>query len=100
MRVCLSYFSLFLVALALMLLGADMIASLEMRGTVVTRSVGTLWDLLDPNSHKALMQWAASRLPGFCTTAINGLLSVYGWAVPGVLGVVLAFLFGRKKEEV
>jgi hypothetical protein len=100
MRAFMLFISLILVVVALMLLGADLVTSLEMRGTIVVRSIATVWDLLDKGGPDALRQWSTNTLPAFATTAINWVLGIYSWLVPGVLGVTLAFVFGRKQADV
>jgi hypothetical protein len=99
MRRFMGFVSLVLVVIALMLLGADMISSLEMRGHIVTRSVASIWDIFDKGGPDAFRVWATSRLPSVLAVAVNGLLGIYGWAIPGVIGVGLAFAFGHKREE-
>ncbi len=90
-------FSLFLVVIALMLLGADAVTSLEHQGQITVRSFDTLWGLFDAGSLAAFKAWAERVLPGFLSGAIESVLAIPAWTI-GVIGVVLAFVFGRKHE--
>jgi hypothetical protein len=90
--------SLVLVVVALMLLGADLVTSLEMRGTIVVRTVATIWNLLDADSLAAFKQWSGT-LPSFLQAVVDWLLGIYSWAIPGVLGVALAFACGHEHGE-
>jgi len=98
MRAVLGLISLILVVFALMLLGADMISSLEMRGQIVTRSVAAVWEAFDKGGPEHFRLWCGAHLPYFLQSAVNWLLGIYGWAVPAVIGVPLAFFVSRKRE--
>jgi hypothetical protein len=91
-------FSLFLVVIALMLLGADAVTSLEHQGQISVRSFETIWALFDTGSLTAFKGWAAHALPGFLVGFLNALLAIPAWSI-GVIGVILAFIFGRSKPE-
>jgi len=90
-------FSLLLVVLALMLLGADAISSLEHPGRMTVRSFEAIWGLFDAANVQAFKAWADQTLPGFLAGFVYGLLAIPAWSI-GVIGVVLAFIFGRKHE--
>jgi hypothetical protein len=90
-------FSLFLVVIALMLLGADAVTSLEHQGQITVRSFDTLWGLFDSGSLAHFKGWCEATLPGFLAGIIESALAIPAWAI-GVLGVILAFIFGRKHE--
>lgn len=90
-------FSLFLVVIALMLLGADAVTSLEHQGQITVRSFDTLWGLFDAASLAAFKGWAEHTLPGFLAGTIESALAIPAWTI-GIIGVVLAFVFGRKHE--
>lgn len=90
-------FSLFLVVVALMLLGADAVTSLEHQGQITVRSFDTLWGLFDASGLAAFKSWADRALPGFLSGTLESLLAIPAWTI-GVIGVVLAFVFGRKHE--
>ncbi|WP_291709442.1 hypothetical protein [Bradyrhizobium sp.] len=79
-----------------MLLGADLISTLERGGGVVIRSLDHDWTALHRDSIEAFKAWLEHRAPGPVTHGIESFLATPGWAVFGVLGVVLAFLFGRR----
>ena len=96
------FLSLVVVVVALMLLGADLVTSLEnleKGGHIAVRSLGTIWGLLDQGGLDAFRHWAASSMPGFLVAAIDWLLAVYGWFFVGIIGMVMAFFFGRSKSE-
>ncbi|MDE2494952.1 MAG: hypothetical protein KGL97_13715 [Alphaproteobacteria bacterium] len=90
--------SLVLVVVALMLLGADAVSSLEHHGEITVRSLGAVWAMFDKGSLDTFNAWCAGSLPGFLSQGIRSALSLPGWAVTGVLGVILAFIFGRKHD--
>ena len=100
MFVFLRLISLLLIIIGLMLLGADVVSSLEevsKGGTIVIRSIQDVWTLFgDPNHFKA---WCENSLPEFLASAIESMMTWWGWAVTGVIGVVMAFLFGRRHAE-
>jgi len=91
-------FSLFLVVIALMLLGADAITSLEHQGQQITvRSIETLWGLFNPGSLAAFKGWTAT-LPGWLAGAVYSAITIPAWSI-GVVGVIFAFVFGRKQDS-
>lgn len=91
-------FSLFLVVIALMLLGADAVTSLEHQGQITVRSFDAIWALFNPGALAAFKSWAADKLPGWFAGAITSTLAIPAWSI-GVLGVILAFVFGRKQDD-
>lgn len=91
-------FSLLLVVIALMLLGADAITSLEHPGKITVRSFEMIWSLFNPGALAAFKTWAADTLPGFLSNGIYSVIAIPAWSI-GVIGVILAFIFGRKQEE-
>lgn len=91
-------FSLLLVVIALMLLGADAITSLEHPGKITMRSFETIWSLFNPGALGAFKVWVGATLPPFLANAVYSVLAIWAWLI-GVIGVVLAFIFGRKQEE-
>jgi hypothetical protein len=96
------FLSLVVVVVALMLLGADLVTSLEnleKGGHITVRSLATIWGLLDQGGLDAFRHWASIRLPGFVVAAIDWLLGVYGWFAVGVVGMAMAFFFSRGKHE-
>jgi len=96
------FLSLVVVVIALMLLGADLVTSLEnldKGGHITVRSLATIWGLLDQGSLDAFRHWTSSQLPGFLAATIDWLLGVYSWFAVGVIGMAMAFFFGRSKPE-
>jgi hypothetical protein len=88
--------SLVLICIALMLLGADLITTLEHGGAVVIRSLDHVWTALDSTSIDGFKGWLEHRAPQPVSHGVESFLATPGWAFFGVLGVVLAFLFGRR----
>ena len=95
MAVLMRLISLFLIVAALMLLGADAVSSLERRGELTVRSLGTIWGLFNPAGLNAFKGWVQNHAP-FLAQAVYSSLALPGWAATGVLGVILAFVFGRR----
>jgi hypothetical protein len=95
MTILMRLVSLILIVVALMLLGADAVSSLEKGGEITVRSLGTVWAMLDNNGLNAFKNWVQHYLP-FLAQGIYASLALPGWAVTGVVGVILAFIFGRK----
>ncbi len=87
---------LIFIAAALMVLGADGIQTLE-AGEIKIRSLSELWGLLHPATLEATNAWAAASLPGFLADPVlSSILSFPSWAVFGVIGILIAFLFRRR----
>jgi hypothetical protein len=99
MYVVLRFISIVLIVMALMFLGADFITSLEKGGTLSARSLETVWALFNKSSEAAFTAWLHHAMPGLLGRWVNAFLSLPAWSVPGVLGVVLAMLFGRHIVE-
>jgi hypothetical protein len=95
MAVLMRLASLVLIVAALMLLGADAVTSLEKGGEVTVRSLDTVWSLLDPATLGGFKSWMQNHA-AFAAQAIYSALALPGWSTTGVLGVILAFTFGRK----
>jgi hypothetical protein len=85
--------SLVLIIVALFLLGADMITSLERGGQLMVRSLAQVWAVVNPESLGAVHHWLATHGG---SAWLDSFLALPGWGVTGVLGVLFAFLFGRK----
>jgi len=98
MLVVLRLVALVLVTMGLMLLGADLITTLE-TGKFTTRSIADLWMLLDKAGPAAFYGWADHHLPGFLASGLKALLSLWGWAVTGPVGCLLLLLFGRRTAD-
>lgn len=99
MRVALRFVSLILVLVALVLLGADAITSLDKGGAVTVRSLDQVWTLLGASSIAGFKAWLAHSLPAPVPHWAYSVLALPAWAPSGVLGVVLAFLFGRHAPQ-
>jgi hypothetical protein len=95
MAVAMRLISLVLILLALMLLGADTVSSLEKGGEITVRSLDTVWGVIDANGLTHFKSWVQRDLP-FLAQTVYSSLALPGWAVAGVIGVILAFVFGRK----
>jgi hypothetical protein len=87
--------SLILIVAALMLLGADAVTSLEKGGELTVRPLALVWANFDPDGLDHFKDWVQHHLP-FLAQAAYSALALPGWAVTGVLGVILAFVFSRK----
>ncbi len=99
MSAALRFVSLILIVIALMLLGADMVTSLEKGGAITVRSIEQVWALFSKSSETAFAGWLQHSLPAPVSGWIVKVLSLPGWSLTGVLGVILAFLFGRKVAD-
>ena len=95
MAVFMRLISLILIVTALMLLGADAITSLERGGELTVRSLGTIWSLFDQPHLDGFKSWVQNTLPAMAQ-GVYSFLALPGWAATGVLGVILAFIFGKK----
>lgn len=81
---------LLLITLALMALGSDALRSIE-AGSVQIRSLSELWGLLDQSSLDGFTGWIAAHAPAV-SAPLASCLSYPGWAVLGVIGIVIAGL--------
>ena len=95
MAVLMRLVSLVLIVVALMLLGADAVTSLERGGELTVRSFGAVWAMIDNNGLIHFKNWVQHYLP-FLAQGVYSSLALPGWAITGVIGVILAFIFGRK----
>jgi len=95
MAVLMRLVSLILIVTALMLLGADAVTSLERGGELTVRTLGTVWGLVHPASLNHFKDWVQNHA-AFMAHGVYSFLALPGWAATGVLGVILAFLFGRR----
>jgi hypothetical protein len=87
--------ALTMIATALVLLGADALTSLEKGGEITVRSLGLIWSIIDAGSLAAFKDWAQHRVP-FLAPTIYSALAMPGWGLIGVVGVLIAFIFGRR----
>jgi hypothetical protein len=100
MFVVLRLISLLLVVSALMLLGADVVSSLESGGKIIVRSLDQVWMMFDKPGVEAFHAWLVRHLPVLLAHGIEAIFTLPGWAATGVPGIVLAFLFGRRTVDV
>ena len=99
MATTMRFISLVLIAIGLMLLGADVVTSLE-KGHVVVRSLEQVWTSVGAHSLVAFQAWLEHTLPPPSPGWIESFIAnVYSWAPFGVIGVILAFLFGRRSDD-
>jgi hypothetical protein len=95
MAVLMRLVSLVLIVIALLLLGADAISSLERGGALTVRSADAIWSLLDPASLESFKIWLHDDA-GFAAQPVYSFLAIPGWGLTGVIGVILAFVFGKR----
>lgn len=99
MHTALRLISLGLIALALMLLGADLITSLEKSGEITVRSVEQVWAMFSADGPVWFKAWAERHWPPVAIHALQTVLTLPGWAVTGVPGVILNFVSGRTQVD-
>ena len=99
MQAAMRFLSLILIVLGLMLLGADVIATLEKGGEITVRSLDQVWMMINPPSDIAFRGWIEHAIPQPAAQWIETVMGFWSWAVIGLPGVILAFLFGRRSGE-
>jgi hypothetical protein len=95
MTVFMRLISLILIVAALLFLGADAVSSLERGGELTVRSLNAVWGMIDPASLEACKSWVQNHA-AFMAQGVYSSLALPAWAATGVLGVILAFVFGRR----
>jgi hypothetical protein len=95
MEMVVRFFCLVLLVLALMLLGADVMNSLE-KDAFTVRSLAQVWTMVDKPSFDGFKAWLEHTFPGSVASAIEYCFNVWAWAPPGLLGAGIAFLTGRR----
>jgi hypothetical protein len=98
MRTFFSYLGLILLAIGLIFLGGDMMTTLEHQGDITLHSYSAIWAMFDPGAVAAFTAWMTRALPGFLTSAVQGVLSVPALAT-GFVGVIIAFLAGHQRKQ-
>ena len=98
MRSALRLISLVLISLALMLLGADLVYSLDKGGEITVRSVEQVWGMFSATGVASFKDWALHHWPPAVLHVFDGILTLPGWAVTGVPGVILNFIAGRAPD--
>ena len=86
---------LFLIVLALMLLGADVVSTLEKNGGATIRSLAQIILLFGADPAVGIPQ----RLPPFAASVLLAVLSWPGWAVLAVPGILLAMAGGSSRNK-
>jgi hypothetical protein len=99
MAAVMRFLSLILIVVALGLIGADFITSLERHGLIVVRSVAQVWSLFDGAGPANSVAWVQHTLPYPMTRLYDMLLNTWSWVVVGIPGIVLVFLFDRRRPE-
>ena len=88
-------FSVFLIIVALMLLGADVVSALEHTDAMIPRSLNQILMLFDFDA----AEWLAQNLPLQFAQLCITIVSWPGWALIGVPGVVLGLLTAGRTER-
>ena len=91
--VILRLFALVFIVVALMLLGADVVATLEKGGEITLCSLGSALGLVhgDPTA------WIEMTFPASVAGVFTAVLGFPGWAVTGVLGILCALISFRSE---
>ena len=90
----LRWISLILIVVALMLLGADIVSTLEREDGAVLRSLDGVLALVGASPR----DWIEANLPNLAAWSVVTLMSAPGWMSLGVLGLFLAWLSSRRRE--
>jgi hypothetical protein len=96
MYVTMRVVSLLLIVVAIVLMGGDVITTLEKGGDITVRSGDQIWTILNSHSADVAKAWMEHRLPAALTHGVYVSLALPAWAITGVPGVILAFVFGRR----
>src|SRR4051812_9109844 len=86
---------LMLIVLALMLLGADVVSTLEKSGEIVIRSFEQILLLLGVDA----LPWFERKLGPQFAQGMTVIFSWPGWALLGVPGALLGMLAGASRER-
>ena len=95
MTVFMRLLSLILIVAALLFLGADAVSSLERGGELTVRNLDAVWGMIHPGSLAVFKSWVQNHA-AFMAQAVYSSLALPAWAATGVLGVIFAFVFGRR----
>lgn len=98
MAMVLQFIGLVLIVVALMLLGADVMSSLE-KGEFTVRSLAQFWATIDKASLDSFKVWLEHNLSATVAGGVEAFLNVWSWLPFGVPGVIIAFAFGRHAYE-
>lgn len=86
--------SLALIVFALMLIGADVISTLEMQGTLVIRSLAQIFLLIGVDWTATFQSYLPTQVFDVGVTVVNW----PSWAPIGVLGVIMAAVTMRNAD--
>jgi hypothetical protein len=89
------WFSLLLIVLALMLLGADIVSTLEMPGAVVVRPLEKIFMLFGFQSRP----WVEANFAPWLVNPSLAVLASPGWAILGILGVIFSLLAPSRRPK-
>jgi hypothetical protein len=95
MTVFMRLLSLILIVAALVFLGADAVSSLERGGELTVRNLDSVWGMLSPHGLAQFKSWVQNHA-AFMAQEVYSSLALPAWAATGVLGVIFAFVFGRR----
>jgi hypothetical protein len=95
MTIFMRLLSLILIVAALLFLGADAVSSLERGGELTVRNLDVVWGMLNAHSLAAFKSWVQNHA-AFMAQEVYSSLALPAWAATGVLGVIFAFVFGRR----
>ena len=95
MAVVMRLVSLILIVAALLFLGADAVTSLERGGELTVRSLDAIWGMVNAASLQASKSWVQNHA-AFMAQGVYSSLAMPAWAITGVVGVILAFVFSRR----
>jgi hypothetical protein len=94
LRTTLRFLSLIFLVVGLVLMGADLITSMDRGGEPYLRSIAQVWAIFDPASIVTFKDWVGHEAP-WASNGVEIALTLWGWGVLGGLGVILNFLSGR-----
>ncbi|HEY1630993.1 MAG TPA: hypothetical protein VGF56_06735 [Rhizomicrobium sp.] len=98
MEMVVRFICLVLLVLGLMLLGADIMNSLE-KDAFTVRSLAQVWNTIDKPSLDGFKAWLEHTAPGSVASAIEYCLNIWAFLPFGLLGAGIAFLGGRGHTE-
>jgi hypothetical protein len=98
MRTFFSYFGLILLGIALMLLGADMVTTLEHQGQITLRSFLDIWAIFDKAAVAGFTAWLIRTLPQWGAGASLAVLGIPAWSI-GFVGFFITFFAGHQRDE-
>lgn len=97
MSLALRLVALAFVTTALILLGLDLITTLE-TGRFTTRSISDVWRLFDPGGPERFLAWMAIHISLIRGEWLKAILAIWAWAVAGPLGCALVLVRDRRAQ--